>query len=241
MIESLIQLGEFLLPTSCSLCHRRQAKPVCEKCLQELSTFKTRRCIVCANPFHGWICKSCRKDPPHFDATNCLTGEESRLFIPVQSLRSRHGFHHIPGIIYAWHHLASRHCPPVDLIIPSPWVSSRISSHGFHPSWELAKRMAKKTRTPCFPHLILRGSELSIENIPKTKILRTQYLSRTCYLNPDLPSDINAKLKGLRVAVVSDFMHTGATLNVVARILKENGVHWVSNWVILRTRQVEKM
>jgi predicted amidophosphoribosyltransferase len=101
--------------------------------------------------------------------------------------------------------------------------------------------MARKTDTPCFSHLILRGAELSIENTPKTKILRTQYLSRTCYLNPNLPSDIKVKLHGLRVAVVGDFMHTGATLNVVAQILKENGVHWVSNWVILRTRQVEKM
>lgn len=241
MIQKLTRLGEFLLPTSCTLCHARQAKPICEKCLKELSTFKTQRCIVCANPFHGWACKSCQKDRPYFDATSCIAGEESRLLIAVKALRSQSGLNKISGIIYAWRKLESHLCAPVDLIIPCPWTASKISSHGFHPSWELAKQMAKISKTPCIPYLIERGQDLTPENIPKTKILRTQYLSRTCYLNPNLQSDIKAKLNGLRVAVVGDFMHTGATLNVVARILKENGVHWVSNWVILRTRQVEKM
>lgn len=241
MIQKLAQLGEFLLPTSCTLCTTRQAKSICEKCLRELSILKVRRCIICANPFHGWACKSCQKDRPYFDATSCIAGEESRLLIAVKALRSQSGLNKIPGIIYAWRKLESHLCAPVDLIIPCPWTTSKISSHGFHPSWELAKQMAKISKTPCIPHLIERGQDLTPENIPKTKILRTHYLSKTCRLSTKLHPNVIAKIKGLRIAVVSDFMHTGATLNVVARILKENGAHWVSNWVILRTRQVEKM
>lgn len=241
MIQTLIQLGEFLLPTSCTLCSARQAKPICEKCLHELSILKVPRCIICANPFQGWVCKSCQKDRPYFDATSCIAGEESRLLIAVKALRSQSGLTKIPGIIYAWRKLESHLCAPVDLIIPCPWTASKIGAHGFYPNWELVKQMAKSSKVPCIPHLIERDPELTPENIPKTKILRTHYLSKTCHLNTKLDPHLTAKIKGMRVAVVSDFMHTGATLNVVARILKENGAHWVSNWVILRTRQVEKM
>ncbi len=241
MIQRLKQLGEFLLPTSCALCHARQAKPICTKCLQELSILKVQRCIICANPFHGWVCKSCKQNRPYFDATNCIAGDENRLFVLVKSLRSPSGLRHIPAITYAWKKLNQGQFLPVDLIIPCPWISSDIRLHGFHPRWELTKHMAKISGIASTSKLIVSNQASNPNLIPSTQTLRTQYLYKTCYLNQTLDKQMKAKLNGLRVAVVSDSMTTGATLNVVARILKENGVHWVSNWVILRTRQVEKI
>jgi len=41
-------------------------------------------------------------------------------------------------------------------------------------------------------------------------------------------------LRGKSVVVFDDVMTSGATLNEIARILKDNGVSRVVNWVILR-------
>jgi len=234
-------IGEFLLPTSCILCKTRQAKSICTQCLYELSILQNRRCIICANPLHGWVCKSCQKKQPSFNSTTCIAGDESRLKLPLDSFRQHGDFNRVAGIIYAWQTLAYKKCMPVDLIIPAPWISSQISSLGFHPSWELAKRMGKIFNTPCIANLIVRYPSESVGEIPHTKILRTQYLSQTCFLNPKIKPSLRASLKDARIAVVSDFMNTGATMEVVSRILKENGAQWVSNWVILKIRQVEKI
>lgn len=159
----------------------------------------------------------------------------------MNSFRQHGHLNRVNGIIYAWQKLAYKKCMPVDLIIPAPWISSQISSLGFHPSWELAKRMGKIFNTPCIANLIVRYPSHDLVEVPRTKILRTEYLSQTCFLNPQIKSKMSDYLKGCRVAVVSDFMSTGATMEVVSRILKENGVQWISNWVILKTRQVEKI
>lgn len=241
MVHFFKRIGEFLLPTSCILCTTRQAKSVCTECLYELSILQNKRCIICASPIHGWVCKSCQKNQPSFDSTTCIAGDESRLQLAVNSFRHHGDLNKVAGIMYAWESLAYKKCMPVDLIIPGPWTSSQISSLGFHPSWELAKRMGKIFNTPCIANLVLRQPSDELEEVPHTKILRTQYLSQRCFLNPKIKPNMRHYLKGCRIAVVSDFMNTGATMEVVSRILKENGVQWISNWVILKTRQVEKI
>nr|WP_255539477.1 phosphoribosyltransferase family protein [Polynucleobacter sp. JS-Safj-400b-B2] len=47
------------------------------------------------------------------------------------------------------------------------------------------------------------------------------------------PNDIQ-KLKNKTVIVFDDVMTSGATLNEIARVLKDNGVSRVINWVLLR-------
>jgi adenine/guanine phosphoribosyltransferase-like PRPP-binding protein len=42
-------------------------------------------------------------------------------------------------------------------------------------------------------------------------------------------------LQGHSVIVFDDVMTSGATLNEIARVLKDNGVNRVTNWVLLRT------
>jgi len=42
-------------------------------------------------------------------------------------------------------------------------------------------------------------------------------------------------LKDHSVIVFDDVMTSGATLNEIARVLKDNGVKRVTNWVLLRT------
>ena len=51
------------------------------------------------------------------------------------------------------------------------------------------------------------------------------------YINPQH----QRQLESASVIVFDDVMTSGATLNEIARILKDNGVSRVINWVLLRT------
>ena len=46
---------------------------------------------------------------------------------------------------------------------------------------------------------------------------------------------MSALLHNKTVIMVDDVMTSGATLNEIARILKDNGVLHITNWVLLRT------
>ena len=45
-------------------------------------------------------------------------------------------------------------------------------------------------------------------------------------------------LRNKNLIIFDDVMTSGATLNEIARILKDNGVAHVINWVVLRTARV---
>jgi predicted amidophosphoribosyltransferase len=51
------------------------------------------------------------------------------------------------------------------------------------------------------------------------------------YINPQF----QGQLESTRVIVFDDVMTSGATLNEIARVLKDNGASHVTNWVLLRT------
>ena len=51
------------------------------------------------------------------------------------------------------------------------------------------------------------------------------------YINPQF----QGQLESASVIVFDDVMTSGATLNEIARVLKDNGVSRVTNWVLLRT------
>ena len=140
------------------------------------------------------------------------------------------------GILKAWEMLSAHQYAPVDLIIPVPLSNISLAKRGFNQAWELSKQMSAMKKTPTTPFL-LRKHHCKIE-VPQTKTLRTQFLKRSFYLDKNELIKING-LRGKRIGVVDDFMNSGATLNAIAELLKENGATWVSNWVILRTPSPE--
>ncbi len=65
----------------------------------------------------------------------------------------------------------------------------------------------------------------------ETRASRQSMIKDVFFINP-LYQKI---LEGQTIVVFDDVMTTGATLNEIARILKDNGVSRVINWVLLRT------
>lgn len=237
----LRNIVEFLLPTSCILCEQRQNKSICTHCVQELKTFKTPRCIICANPFHGWVCLTCKKTPPSFHSSICIGGDESRLAPAVRRYRDHGHLGLLPGIFNAWQHLSQKHCTPVDALIPVPVNNLRLKQLGFHAPLEFAKALSNHLRIPVLPNLLKRMNDEDPKTIPYTKQMRLDYLQHRIDMNPLAHPKHLKLIQGARIAIIGDIMTTGATFETLAGILKENGAYIVSNWFMLRTRQVEKI
>lgn len=106
-----------------------------------------------------------------------------------------------------------------------PLDQQRLAERGFNQAHELARGLAKVY------HLPLLTSHLQREYRPQHQA--------------DLPLAERAKqIKGIfsvlkplpeRVAIVDDVMTSGASINELARTLKQSGVKYVEAWVLART------
>lgn len=232
---NLSSFFKFLIPTCCILCNKRQEESICFDCIKELTQIKTPRCTICANPSHQWVCKNCKRNKPIFDATYCVGDIQSRLQIPLQRLR-KNNLHMQNGIIQVWKLLGARNCAPVDLLIPAPICTTKLKARGFNQAWELTKSIAVYKKINANRNLLRKLT--STEKTPDAKIMRTDFLKKSFYIDQQELDKIGG-LINKRIGVVDDFMNTGATLSAIASLLKENGASWVSNWIILRTPSPE--
>lgn len=185
----------------------------------------------------GWICRTCKTQTPYFDETHCVADFDSRLQLPMRQLRDHGKLNVLNGLLEAWIKSRSHHYSSAQLIIPAPSSNASIKKRGFSPSWEIAKQIAKFQKIPCRSDLVT-FKRFNCE-IPKIRNFRFKFIYEHLELNQTLLNQLKQSTKRLHIAVVDDFMHSGNTLNAVARHLKENDVQWVSNWVLLRTSSSE--
>lgn len=237
MFTTLRNFAATFIPHCCIICHKRQIDPLCQSCFKELGRFKTKRCIVCANMSLVWVCKACKTQKPYFDETHCVADFESRLQLPIRQLRDHGKLNVLNGLHLTWIKSRSHHYSTAQLIIPAPSSNLSIKKRGFSPSWEIAKQIAKSQKIPCRSDLIAFKS-FNCE-IPQIRKMRFNFIYEHLAVNHTLLNQLKQSSDRVHITVIDDFMNSGDTLNAVARHLKENGVHWVSNWVLLRTSHAE--
>ena len=124
-----------------------------------------------------------------------------------------------------------------EILLPVPLSIQKLSQRGFNQSWEIAKRIDCRKYIQKSPYILQRhhysehqaGS--SIEN--RHQSIRGMFYIQEKYIE---------KIQHKTVIVFDDVMTSGATLNEIARVLKDNGVSRVINWVLLRaTRPIERV
>ncbi len=115
---------------------------------------------------------------------------------------------------------------PIDLIIPMAMHTKRLKERGFNQALEIARLVSKQLKIP----------------LDYTTCQRTKYTPPQASLhfkerfkNIRGAFDCQQKLPGLRIAIVDDVMTTGASLNELAKTLKQAGAAHVECWIIART------
>jgi ComF family protein len=114
----------------------------------------------------------------------------------------------------------------IDLIMPMPMHQQRLQERGFNQALEIARVIANNT-----------GISLDYSSCQRTKLTPPQ---ASLPLKERIKNirgvfSCTQNLQGLHIALVDDVMTTGASLNELAKTLKQAGAAHVECWVIART------
>ncbi|WP_258364509.1 ComF family protein [Nitrosomonas sp. Nm84] len=113
-----------------------------------------------------------------------------------------------------------------DVIIPMPLHPIRLRERGFNQAMEISRYISKHMGIMILPDSCSRIKH----TLPQTGL---PWKDRQKNIRKAFSCKID--LSGKHVAVVDDVMTTGATLNELAKTLRQQGAAEISNWVVART------
>jgi len=220
------RIGTLLFAGSCFLCRGKAAGILCADCDADLPRLTGASCPRCALASPGGaICGRCLTQAPQYDATVAALAYSFPTDVLIQALKFRGELALAPFLAaqLAQKLGAGR---PVDFILPVPLSARRLRERGYNQALEIARDIARTTRTRLELDLCERArdtpAQLELPLADRAKNVRDAF---HC---PRL-------VGGARIAVVDDVMTTGATLDEIAATLKRAGAAHVENWVVART------
>ena len=226
-----------LLPTSCIGCKEFQTATICQKCLKRLKDSQIQRCAQCALPIAphetNHLCIDCLRKKPTYDTTLCLDSYGGFLTEAIHSYKYQHQIAIAHGLLDAWlgiHPRGLQGSQSGDVILPIPMSQTKLHQRGFNQSWELCKLFSRKLKIKT-NWRVLNRIHLDGDQVAASKQERAQRLINVFSIDPNGIELIKNK----RIVLIDDVMTTGATLSIVAKLLKDFGAQSVHNWVILRT------
>jgi ComF family protein len=176
-------------------------------------------------------CLSCQNSKPYFDETYCLDRYDGSLQNPLHELKYQKRVAFANALSNIWNLLLNRDLQdiPADYLIPVPLSKQKLALRGFNQSWEIARRIACGKHIQKSAQIVQRhhysqhqaGSSLSNRHLA----IQGMFYIESSYLDA---------IQNKTVIVFDDVMTSGATLNEIAHVLKDNGVSRVINWVLLR-------
>ena len=229
-----------MLPTACVTCQKFQAQAICNSCIADLDNNSLKRyecCFQCSIPLktgelEDRSCACCKKHRPYFDQTYCLDRYDGILHDALHQLKYQKRVAIAHGLAKAWdqnqsHYLSSCHA---DYLIPVPLSTEKLMLRGFNQSWEIARRIRLGHSTHKLMNALKRLHHSKHQ--AGHSLRERQNTIRGMFYIDDKYID---QLSGKTVIMFDDVMTSGATLNEIARTLKDAGVKKVINWVLLRT------
>ena len=225
---------------SCLLCASPQANnhALCSPCLSELPWHPASSCPQCGLNSSGHLCGSCISSPPDFDATHAVFLYQ----YPIDTMMQRYKYGNMLNISHTFGQLltdqlltrqllaSSVSFEAIDLIIPMPMHPTRIKQRGFNQALEIAKILSKN----CKEKLDFKSVQRQTLTPPQASLplkQRVKNIKGAFKVNTETIDGLTGK----KIAIVDDVMTTGASLNELAKTLKNAGASHVECWVIART------
>ncbi len=176
-------------------------------------------------------CSPCQITQPHFDETYCLDRYDGLLQKPLHELKYQKRIAFANALSNTWNLLVSQEQQNIyaDYLLPVPLSIQKLVQRGFNQSWEIAKRIHCGKYIQKSPY-VLRRHHYFEHQAGSTLSSRHLAIQGMFYIDAN---SIN-RLQNKTVIIFDDVMTSGATLNEIARVLKDNGVSRVINWVLLR-------
>lgn len=230
---SISTLLDFLLPRSCLLCGAAARDALCGGCTADLPLPEGARCPHCAAPLAAPApaCADCLRHPPAFDTTLAALRYTYPVDRLVQQLKfgGRHAFRRLAAADFLAARLLAGAHPAGDLIVPVPLSRERLAGRGFNQALEIARPLARALHLPLDATGLVRVRETPAQS-------RLPWRARRA--NVRHVFECRGDFSGKSVIVVDDVMTSGATLDAVARVLKDHGASRVTNWVATRATRL---
>lgn len=235
MLDSLNQIGAWLLPRVCVCCGFNSDNfdmDLCANCHDNLPWLDDR-CYQCGSqmskPTESVNCEKCQASPPPFNRVCALFSYKS----PITKLISRLKFGRqlYPGVLFgrllteaitkSWY----INKPVPQLIIPVPLHIKRHRSRGYNQAVELSLPIAQALN-------IQLGLDVC-ERIKYTSAqARLNKSKRTRNLAAAFTAKISTEYK--HIALVDDVFTTGSTARAVSKALLAAGVENIDVWCVCR-------
>jgi len=203
--------GETLLCAACDADLPRLGGPLCP-------------CCALASP-EGALCGRCLAASPAYDQTHAALAYLFPADVLVQSLKFR-GELALAPLLGAL--AAERLAAPglaVDVVLPVPLSTRRLAERGYNQALEIARPVARALGAPLDARLCERVRDTASQ---------ADLAWRARAANVRGAFRCAAPVAGATLAVVDDVMTTGATLDELARTLKDAGAARVVNCVVAR-------
>ena len=136
------------------------------------------------------------------------------------------------GLAKAWNAILAQQLINANAayLLPVPLSSKKLALRGFNQSWEIARRIECGAHIQKNPYALKRhhfsGQQAGNKRTDRNLAIQGMFYLEERHLE---------LLQDHSVIIFDDVMTSGATLNEIARVLKDNGVKRVTNWVLLRT------
>lgn len=227
--QSLLPFPRFCLLCA-SPCEGR--RDLCGQCLADLP-WNIQSCSVCALPLASSqkICGACLASPPAFECRAVF-----RYAFPMDRLLARLKYHghltpaRVLGELLA-EFLIEDDTPRPDLLLPVPLHDERLRERGYNQATELARPLARALGLPLEHRLITRVKATAMQK-GLSADERERNLRRAFSIDQERYRALGSPKS---VAIIDDVVTTGATIEALARVLREAGVEQVQVWALART------
>lgn len=217
----------------CILCAATDSKqPICPKCANTLPVLEAS-CRICALPLRDHpVCGQCLAHRPHFDGTFAAWVYAYPVDRLVQSFKFQHRLDLAPLFASALLQKIQAAQLPVSsfVIVPMPLHRSRLLERGFNQALEIARQVASITHGTLLPFAVEKHRETRLQSEMPLKERKGNVRGAYRCIEP---------FTSKRVLVIDDVMTTGASLNELARTLKQAGATEVVNLVVARTLRLD--
>ena len=242
MFNAWRRLSEHL-PSSCQVCERWPAKPVCTACAARFAAQRPR-CRACATPWNasavaGEFCGACRTRTTPRLVQSCVAAVDYAY--PWDGLIARFKFRGEPGWARPMAELTLQTSGALallqacDLVVPIPLTTARLASRGYNQAWELIKALRAAAPNELAQNDALADALVRLGETPDQHSLSREQRLRNLQGAFAAHPLHAARLAGARVLLVDDVTTTGATLHSAAQALLLAGAQQVSALVFART------
>lgn len=197
---------------------------LCAACDADLPRLGMPLCPRCAlSSPGGAVCGRCLAQTPSYDQTIAALA----YAFPADTLVHAFKFRGELALAPLLAELLARRIPAserIDMVVPVPLAAERLRGRGYNQAAEVARLLA--LRAPLELFLCERSRDTAAQSdLPWAERRRNVRGAFVC----------KRAIPGRSVAVVDDVMTTGATLDELARVLKQAGATRVVNLVVART------